>query len=71
VNWYLRCSNVYDGTGCCKSPIRFEKRVYLSKPTLNLLKTCQNELKTWFLLDLDMKVWTKDVNRNRFETPKT
>jgi hypothetical protein len=41
-------------TGCCKSPIRFEKRVYLPKPAENLVfegKTCQNELKTWFLLD--------------------
>jgi hypothetical protein len=26
-------------TGCCKSPVRFEKRVYLSKPALSLLKT--------------------------------
>jgi hypothetical protein len=25
--------------GCCKIPIQFEKRVYLSKPALNLLKT--------------------------------
>jgi hypothetical protein len=25
--------------GCCNSPIQFEKRVYLPKPTLNLLKT--------------------------------
>jgi hypothetical protein len=24
-------------TGCCKSPIRFEKRVYLRQPALNLL----------------------------------
>jgi hypothetical protein len=39
-------------TGCCKSPIQFEKRVCLPKPALNLLKTCRNELKTWFLLDL-------------------
>jgi hypothetical protein len=46
-------------TGCCKSPVQSEKQVYLSKPALkpaeNLVferKTRQNELKTWFSLDL-------------------
>jgi hypothetical protein len=36
-------------TGAAKSPIRFEKRVYLSKPTLNLLKT-------WFSSDKPAKM---------------
>jgi hypothetical protein len=37
--------------------VRFEKRVYLSKPAENLVferKTCENELKTWFLLHVDL-----------------
>jgi hypothetical protein len=52
-------------TGC-----RFEKRVYLSKPSLNLLKTWflrENELKTFARL----KVWTKVVNRFGLKQPKT
>jgi hypothetical protein len=37
-NFFLSIHATYC-TGCCKSPIRFEKRVYVAKPALNLLKT--------------------------------
>jgi hypothetical protein len=53
-----------------KSPIQFEKRVYLPKPALNLLKSWFSREKPaevsskpgfcetgWF-----MKVWTRDIN---------
>jgi hypothetical protein len=56
--WCLRCwcadvliCRCVD-TGCCKSPIRFEKRVYLSKSALNLLKT-------WFSRDKSAKMSSK------------
>jgi hypothetical protein len=39
-------------TGCCKSPIEFEKRVYLRKPALNLLKT-------WFWREKPAKMSSK------------
>jgi hypothetical protein len=71
--------NESESTGRCKSPIRFEKRVYLSKSPLNLLKT-------WFLREKPakmsskpgfcstfwfMKVWTKSESRAGLERPKT